>query len=66
MDRKRYAVMPILEETYGKADARRWWMRWRIFFLAVSEMFGMDDGREWGVGHYLFRPGRVDQQGSAS
>ena len=66
MDRKRYAVMPILEETYGKADARRWWMRWRIFFLAVSEMFGMDDGREWGVGHYLFRPGRVDQNGSVA
>lgn len=54
MDERKHAVMPILEETYGSGEARRWWMRWRIFFLAVSEMFGMDDGREWGVGHYLF------------
>jgi cyclopropane-fatty-acyl-phospholipid synthase len=38
-------------------------MRWRIFFLAVSEMFGMDGGREWGVGHYLFRPGRAIERG---
>ena len=57
MDEQRQAIMPVLEETYGKREARRWWMRWRIFFMAVSEMFGMDGGREWGVGHYLFRSG---------
>lgn len=56
MDRRKAAVMPILEQTYGTGNAKRWWMRWRIFFLAVSEMFGMDGGREWGVGHYLFQP----------
>ena len=55
MDAKRAEVMPVLVSTYGKEDAQRWWMRWRIFFLAVSEMFGMNDGIEWGVGHYLFR-----------
>ena len=55
MDTKRAEVMPVLVSTYGKENAQRWWMRWRIFFLAVSEMFGMDDGIEWGVGHYLFR-----------
>ena len=54
MDAKKAELMPILESTYGQKNAGRWWMRWRIFFLAVSEMFGMDDGREWGVGHYLF------------
>jgi len=58
MDRNRELVMPVLARTYGASQARRWWMRWRIFFLAVSEMFGMDEGREWGVGHYLFRPRR--------
>ena len=56
MDHNRKEIMPILEATYGEDEAKRWFMRWRIFFLAVSEMFGMDDGREWGVGHYLFRP----------
>lgn len=56
MDKRKATIMPILEATYGTKDAGRWWMRWRIFFLAVSEMFGADEGREWGVGHYLFRP----------
>ena len=56
MDKRKATIMPILEATYGTKDADRWWMRWRIFFLAVSEMFGADEGREWGVGHYLFRP----------
>jgi len=56
MDKRKATIMPILEATYGTKEADRWWMRWRIFFLAVSEMFGADEGREWGVGHYLFRP----------
>ena len=55
MDARKSEIMPIMEATYGRKDARRWWSRWRIFFLAVSEMFGTDGGREWGVGHYLFR-----------
>jgi cyclopropane-fatty-acyl-phospholipid synthase len=56
MDEKKSAIMPVLEQVYGSRDARQWWMRWRIFFMAVAEMFGMEGGREWGVGHYLFRP----------
>ena len=55
MDDNKVMIMPLLEITYGKKDAQLWWIRWRIFFLAVSEMFGMNDGREWGVGHYLYR-----------
>ena len=55
MDQRKAQILPILEETYGEGEAKRWWMRWRIFFLAVAEMFGIDNGREWGVGHYLFR-----------
>jgi cyclopropane-fatty-acyl-phospholipid synthase len=55
MDAKKAEIMPILEQTYGAGSARRWWARWRIFFLAVSEMFGTDLGRVWGVGHYLFK-----------
>lgn len=56
MDARRATVMPILKSAYGEENARRWWQRWRIFFLAVSEMFGSREGTEWGVGHYLFRP----------
>lgn len=60
MDARKSVAFPVIERTYGAENARRWWMRWRIFFLAVSEMFGTDGGREWGVGHYLFRS-RVGQ-----
>ena len=29
--------------------------RWRIFFMACGELFGYDQGNQWGVGHYTFR-----------
>ena len=55
MDARRDAVMPILEETYGKDQADRWRMRWRIFFMACEELFAYDGGREWYVSHYLLK-----------
>jgi len=54
LDRRRDAVLPILTEAYGPTEALRWFHRWRIFFLAVAELFGYDQGRQWWVGHYLF------------
>ncbi|WP_198969041.1 SAM-dependent methyltransferase [Xylophilus sp. ASV27] len=54
MDREHHVVLPILEQTYGRADAELWRQRWRIFFLSVAELFGYEQGREWWVGHYLF------------
>jgi cyclopropane-fatty-acyl-phospholipid synthase len=53
MDDQRDALMALFEQTYG-ADAALWWMRWRLFFLSVSELFGYDGGQQWWVGHYLF------------
>ncbi len=55
MDSRRSAVMPILESTYGKEQADRWRMRWRIFFMACEELFAYNGGREWYVGHYLLK-----------
>ena len=55
MDSRRNAVMPILEETYGREQADRWRMRWRIFFMACEELFAFNDGREWYVSHYLLK-----------
>lgn len=55
MDSRRDTVMPVLRDTYGDADAERWWMRWRMFFMACAELFAWDGGNEWFVSHYLFR-----------
>jgi len=54
MDANRQQIMPILAGTYGTADAAKWFMRWRIFFMACAELFGHNEGREWYVSHYLF------------
>jgi cyclopropane-fatty-acyl-phospholipid synthase len=54
MDRHREQIMPVLERTYGEAQALRWWVYWRVFFMACAELWGYDDGREWLVSHYLF------------
>lgn len=54
MDRRRSAVMPVIEATYGKAEARRWWVYWRVFFMSCAELFGYRNGEEWIVSHYLF------------
>jgi cyclopropane-fatty-acyl-phospholipid synthase len=56
MDRAGRQLDPILAATYGADQVRRWRMRWRVFFLACAELFGMDQGREWLVSHYLFEP----------
>jgi cyclopropane-fatty-acyl-phospholipid synthase len=55
MDARRDEIMPILAETYGADAAAKWFHRWRIFFMACAELFGLDGGREWYVGHYLFQ-----------
>ena len=59
MDANRNHIMPILRETYGEDQADRWWMRWRMFYMACEELFAYDGGNEWFVSHYLFsREGR--------
>jgi cyclopropane-fatty-acyl-phospholipid synthase len=54
MDRERDRVMPVLAATYGEAQARRWWVYWRVFFMSCAELFGYRGGEEWIVSHYLF------------
>jgi cyclopropane-fatty-acyl-phospholipid synthase len=50
------ALMQILRTAYGPAHARRWFHRWRLFFLAVAELFGFRGGSEWYVVHSLLAP----------
>jgi cyclopropane-fatty-acyl-phospholipid synthase len=53
-DREADAVMVVMHEVYG-AQARVWYRRWRLFFLATAGLFGYRDGQEWGVSHYRLR-----------
>lgn len=53
MDEHKQTLMPLFAETYGHADARKWWSRWRIFFMACAELWGFRAGNEWMVSHYL-------------
>ena len=55
LDQRKADVMPVLVSTYGEDEADRWFMRWRMFFMACEELFRYRGGREWFVSHYLFR-----------
>ncbi|MGH8777634.1 SAM-dependent methyltransferase [Paraburkholderia sp.] len=54
LDAARDRVLPLFAATYGERDAAIWLQRWRMFYMAVAELFGYAQGREWGVAHYLF------------
>ncbi|WP_075289457.1 SAM-dependent methyltransferase [Pararhizobium arenae] len=56
-DRNIEDIRPILQKVYGR-DASLWQQRWRLFFLATAGLFGHEDGKVWGVGHYLLAPAR--------
>jgi len=51
MDAARAGIDRVLKDVYG-ADAGRWRVRWRVFFMACAELFGFRGGGEWGVSHY--------------
>ena len=55
-DAEREAVLRIFRGCYGSPFARLWFHRWRLFYLACSELFAYNEGREWRVAHYRFRP----------
>lgn len=56
LDERRDAILPVLADCYGQDEAEHWFQRWRLFFLAVSELFGFRSGREWWVAHYRLVP----------
>jgi cyclopropane-fatty-acyl-phospholipid synthase len=55
LDSRRDQILPIVAETYGSDQAERWFQRWRIFFLACSELWGYANGEEWLVSHYRLK-----------
>jgi cyclopropane-fatty-acyl-phospholipid synthase len=54
MDAHREQIMPVFAQTYGAANATKWWNCWRVFFMSCAELWGYNQGREWLVSHYLF------------
>jgi cyclopropane-fatty-acyl-phospholipid synthase len=63
MDVEEKKILPIMQNVYGGRDARRWLQRWRIFFMAVAELWGFDQGDEWLVSHYLLQKKGVGNEG---
>jgi len=52
MDADEAHLLPLFAATYGAASAKKWWARWRIFFMACAELWGYRNGEEWRVSHY--------------
>lgn len=63
MSRNRKKLLKIIAATYGAEQATRWWVYWRLFFLACAELWGYSNGSEWIVSHYRFH--RKFRQSSA-
>ena len=53
-DRNAEKVRVIFRDCYGSRDAKLWAQRWRIFYMACSELFAFNNGEEWPVMHYRF------------
>ncbi len=56
LDAQQEQITPLFASVYGPSEAGRWVQRWRIFFMACSELWGFNKGREWIVSHYRLRP----------
>lgn len=59
MDDHKADIMPLFENTYGKDQAVKWWVYWRLFYMACAELWNYNNGNEWLVSHYLFRKNAV-------
>ena len=55
MDANEAEIRPILAATYGASEETKWWVYWRVFYMACAELWGYQNGEEWLVSHYLFR-----------
>ena len=61
-DQHRQEILDLFSATYAQGlsgtqrtkEALRWFVRWRVFFMACEELWGFREGQEWIVSHYLF------------
>ncbi|HEX4350509.1 MAG TPA: cyclopropane-fatty-acyl-phospholipid synthase family protein [Verrucomicrobiae bacterium] len=55
MDAHENEIRPLFARIYGADNETRWWVYWRVFYMACAELWGYRDGEEWLVSHYLFQ-----------
>ena len=55
MDAHEPEIRKLFAATYGTANETKWWVYWRVFYMACAELWGYREGNEWLVSHYLFR-----------
>ena len=55
IDANKDKVISVLKVVYGENDSKKWFQRWRIFFMSCAELWGYENGKEWKVVHYLFK-----------
>ena len=55
MDANEKEIRPLFAQTYGAENETRWWVYWRVFYMACAELWGFRKGEEWLVSHYLFQ-----------
>ena len=56
LDRNRNAARAALLTGKPDMDADREVQRWRMFYMACAELFGLDNGETWLVGHFKLSP----------
>ncbi len=55
MDAHEPEIRKIFAASYGATDETKWWVYWRVFYMACAELWGYREGNEWLVSHYLFQ-----------
>ncbi len=65
MELQRASILELFRDVYGADQATIWFNRWRMFFMACSELFRFNDGNDWFVSHYLLKHQSTRQKNSS-